>query len=152
GPSTGVPRCTSSSTTAPTGSASMTGSRASAARRGSSRSSIAEWEGTSGTRQRADAAPRIPRDHIEKNLCERVTAALRLLDSGAAEAFAPCQRHFDLVIMSRHSGVDVLSRRSVVMVGVWAYTVSTRYLAYVLAHESFTVASTGRTATSIREE
>src|SRR5437773_768851 len=70
-----------------------------------------------------------------QDFCEQVAAALRLLQVGSPAAFALCQRHFDLVIMSRHSGVDVRSRPGIVMVGDWT-KVSTRYLASSLAHEA----------------
>jgi len=68
--------------------------------------------------------------------CDHVAAALRLLDAGVPAAFALCQRYFNLVIMSRHSGVDVAARPAIVMLGEWATSVSTPYLASGLAHEA----------------
>lgn len=68
--------------------------------------------------------------------CDRVVEALRLLRAGSPEAFALCQRHFNLVIKSRHSGVDVASRPAIVMLGDWATRVSSPYLASGLAHEA----------------
>jgi len=68
--------------------------------------------------------------------CDQVAAALRLLRTEVPEAFALCQRHFDLVIMSRHSGVDVGMRPAIVMLGEPASTVSMAYLASDLAHEA----------------
>lgn len=69
--------------------------------------------------------------------CERVVAALRRLESGAPATFALCRQHFELVISSRHSGVDATARPAIVMLGQWATSVSTPYLASGLAHEAF---------------
>ena len=68
---------------------------------------------------------------------EQVAAALRLLHAGAPAAFSLCEQYFDLVIMSRHSGVHVATRPGIVMLGEWAIEASARYLASGLAHEAF---------------
>jgi hypothetical protein len=68
---------------------------------------------------------------------DNVAAALRLLRAQAPEAFGLCEQYFSVVIMSRHSGVDVTSRPAVVMLREWATRASPRYLASVLAHEAF---------------
>ena len=68
---------------------------------------------------------------------DRVAAALRLLHAGAPAAFSLCEQYFDLVIMSRHSGVHVEMRPGIVMLGEWAIEASARYLASGLAHEAF---------------
>jgi hypothetical protein len=70
------------------------------------------------------------------DFCDRVAAALRLLSADAPTAFDLCQRHFNLVIRSRHSGVNVTARPATVMLGQWATSVSTPYLASGLAHEA----------------
>ena len=71
-----------------------------------------------------------------KDFCDRVAAALRVLSTGASAAFDLCQRHFNLVIRSRHSGVDAKTRPAIVMLGQWVTSVSTAYLASGLAHEA----------------
>ena len=71
-----------------------------------------------------------------QDFCDRVAAALRVLSAGAPAAFDLCQRHFNLVIRSRHSGVDATTRPAIVMLGQWVTSVSTAYLASGLAHEA----------------
>ena len=75
--------------------------------------------------------------HGPQGFREQVAAALRLLDAEAPESFRLCERYFGMVIMSRHSGVDVQARPVIVMLGEWAASASPRYVACTLAHEAF---------------
>lgn len=68
---------------------------------------------------------------------DAVAAAVRLLNADAPDAFAFCARFIDTVVLSRHSAVTARRRPAIMMLGAWATSVSTPYLASTLAHEAF---------------